>query len=165
MSVRKSISALAAAYTAPGDPLSVLAVIPYSIPLDTVAASDVLVQFKSFPINPADINLIQGVYPVTPAAPFSDKPAVKVPGNEGLAKVIAKGSSVHNLNIGDWVLPVNPGFGTWRTHALSDSSQFMRVSSNKASQTMAATITVNPCTGNILSFFFSTSERWTFKIN
>ncbi len=57
------------------------------------------------PINPADINMIQGVYPIGPQLPA-------VGGNEGVGEVLATGSEVKDLAVKDWVLPAKPGFGT-----------------------------------------------------
>lgn len=73
------------------------------------------------PINPADINTVQGVYPIKPALP-------SVPGNEGVGKVLSVGSQVKNVSIGDTVVPLEVGLGTWRTHGVFDASKWMKVS-------------------------------------
>lgn len=48
------------------------------------------------PINPSDINTIQGKYPITPKLPGA------VPGHEGVAKVLATGNKVstHSIQTG-----------------------------------------------------------------
>lgn len=38
-------------------------------------------------------------------------------GNEGVGEIVAVGSNVQNLCIGDRVVPNIPNLGTWRTHA------------------------------------------------
>ena len=50
----------------------------------TCPANQVTVQMCYSPINPADINMLEGRYVVKPELPF-------VPGNEGVGKIIAVG--------------------------------------------------------------------------
>lgn len=90
------------------------------------------------PINPADINTIQGVYPVKPEFPA-------IPGNEGVAEIIAVGDEVSNLKIGDWVVPATNAWGTWRTHALCSEKELQKIASG-LDVVSAATMSVNPCT-------------------
>lgn len=71
----------------------------------------VLVQFLAAPINPSDVNTIQGRYPIKPDLPG-------VPGHEGVATVVSSGPGVSSLKPGDWVVPLEPGLGTWRSHAV-----------------------------------------------
>lgn len=109
--------------------------------MDEVATSDakageVYVKFKSAPINPADINMIQGVYGIQPSLPA-------VGGNEGVAVVEEPGNS--GLKKGDWVIPKNPGFGTWREDAVCKASELWKVP-NDIPEEYAATLSVNPCT-------------------
>jgi trans-2-enoyl-CoA reductase len=70
-----------------------------------VGDNDVLVGFLAAPINPADLNMVEGVYPIGPKAPA-------VGGNEGVAEVLAVGSKVKGIAVDDWVIPAKPGFGT-----------------------------------------------------
>ncbi|XP_014438031.1 enoyl-[acyl-carrier-protein] reductase, mitochondrial isoform X1 [Tupaia chinensis] len=56
------------------------------------------------PINPSDINMIQGNYGLLPKLPA-------VGGNEGVGRVVAVGGSVTRLKPGDWVIPANAGLG------------------------------------------------------
>ena len=64
------------------------------------------VHFKMLaaPINPADINQIQGVYPLKPPLPA-------IGGNEGVALVTAVGASVKSVKPGDWIIPAQAGYG------------------------------------------------------
>lgn len=93
---------------------------------------------KLSPINPADINTIQGVYGVKPDLPFTL-------GNEGFGEVIEVGSQVRELKVGDWVIPDKNAWGTWRSHAVDEEAQFRKID-NRIAPEMAATISVNPCT-------------------
>uniref|UniRef100_Q5RBL3 Enoyl-[acyl-carrier-protein] reductase, mitochondrial n=1 Tax=Pongo abelii TaxID=9601 RepID=Q5RBL3_PONAB len=90
------------------------------------------------PINPSDINMIQGNYGLLPELPA-------VGGNEGVAQVIAVGSNVTGLKPGDWVIPANAGLGTWRTEAVFSEKALIQVPSDIPLQS-AATMGVNPCT-------------------
>lgn len=90
------------------------------------------------PINPADINTIQGVYPIKPPLPST-------PGNEGVGQVIEVGEGVKNIKVGDMVLPKEKAWGTWRSHVLCNSTQVLKIHSG-VDITAAATMSVNPCT-------------------
>lgn len=101
------------------------------------------------PMNPADVNQIQGVYPSKP--PFQTLLGTAEPsavgGNEGAFEVIATGANVKTLTKGDWVIMRRTGLGTWRTHAQLDESQLIRIE-NKDGLTplQVGTVSVNPVT-------------------
>lgn len=115
------------------------------------------------PINPADINQIQGVYPSKP--PFTTdlgtaEPAA-VPGNEGAAEVINVGSGVKNVQKGDWVIMRYSAQGTWRTHLALDESQVVKVDDKSGlTPLQVATVSVNPCTAYRMLMDFT---RWEFR--
>lgn len=81
----------------------------------------IVVKMLAAPINPADINTIQGVYAIKPPLP-------SIPGNEGVGEVTSVGSKVTALKTGDRVLPRANAWGTWRTHAVCDAKEMMKVS-------------------------------------
>jgi trans-2-enoyl-CoA reductase len=60
------------------------------------------------PINPADLNIIQGSYPTQPALPA-------VGGSEGLGQVVEVGPDAKKLKVGDFVLPNRQGLGMKRS--------------------------------------------------
>ena len=100
-------------------------------------SDDVTVSVLASPVNPADINTIQGVYPSKP----SSFPAV--PGNEGVGYVAGKGR----------VISAVPALGWWResfsTHP--DNLLFLDEVCEGHGDTVltnaqAATMTVNPTT-------------------
>jgi len=72
------------------------------------------------PVNPADINTIQGVYPVKPPLPATG-------GFEGIGDVLAVGSCVKNLCPGDRVI-ADGAMGTWCTAGVFDSKLLRKVS-------------------------------------
>uniref|UniRef100_A0A8C5XA40 Enoyl-[acyl-carrier-protein] reductase, mitochondrial n=1 Tax=Malurus cyaneus samueli TaxID=2593467 RepID=A0A8C5XA40_9PASS len=100
--------------------------------------SDVHVKMLAAPINPADINMIQGTYPI-----LSPLPAVG--GNEGVGEVLEVGPRVMALKPGDWVIPADAGLGTWRTHGVFPEEMLLKVPSD-IPVLCAATLSVNPCT-------------------
>lgn len=73
-------------------------------------------------MNPADINTIQGVYPIKPKLPG-------VPGNEGVAEVVTVGSQVKGLLVGDRVVCNTQPASTWRTHAIIKEADLFKVGS------------------------------------
>ena len=58
--------------------------------------------------------------------------------------MIALGSDVTSLKVGDWVIPALPGFGTWRKYAICDEEDVDPIERNVPVE-LAATISVNPC--------------------
>ncbi|XP_070240408.1 enoyl-[acyl-carrier-protein] reductase, mitochondrial isoform X4 [Bos mutus] len=109
-----------------------------NLELAAVGGSDVHVKMLAAPINPSDINMIQGNYGLLPQLPA-------VGGNEGVGQVVAVGSGVTGVKPGDWVIPANPGLGTWRTEAVFGEEELITVPSDIPLQS-AATLGVNPCT-------------------
>jgi trans-2-enoyl-CoA reductase len=74
----------------------------------------IMVELLGAPINPADINMIEGVYKQLPQLPA-------IGGNEGVFRVIRTGSNIKDLKVNDWVIPRQPLLGTWRSHAIWDA--------------------------------------------
>lgn len=68
-----------------------------------------------------------------------------VPGNECVAEVLAVGQDVKDLAVGDHVVPFNNGLGTWRSHAIINSQEIMKVP-KELGIVEASTILVNPPT-------------------
>lgn len=94
----------AAVYETHGNPADVLHV--QSQPWPTPAAGEVIVKMRAAPINPADLNQIEGKYPVRAELPAT-------PGFEGAGIVAEVDPDVTNVAVGALViLPHN--VGTWR---------------------------------------------------
>ncbi|KAL1117686.1 hypothetical protein AAG570_004001 [Ranatra chinensis] len=81
---------------------------------------EVLIEMLVASINPADINIVQGVYPIKPRLPG-------VPGNEGVGKVLSVGRNVKSLCVGDRVMPNTENLGTWRSHGVFKETSLMKV--------------------------------------
>ena len=129
-----------------GDPSKVLTgkseAMPWALLLDNkyqeaLGPDDLAIRMLAAPINPADINTIQGVYPVKPAFPA-------VAGNEGVGEVMAVGENSEDFSVGDWVVPPN-SWGTWKTDGRCKAAEVTKIP-NDISVVSAATMAVNPCT-------------------
>lgn len=99
---RRNMSCLASVlrYSDYGDPAKVIKLCTEK--LEAPENDKILVKILQAPINPADINTIQGKYPVKPTFPA-------VGGNECVAEVVEVGSNVSKINVGDIVVPFATG--------------------------------------------------------
>lgn len=103
-----------------------------------LGSTDVAVKMLAAPINPSDLNMVEGVYGIKATFPA-------IGGNEGVGVVKKVGSGVKGLKEGDWVIPSSAGFGTWRSEAVADEKKFLKIPNN-IPVPYAATLAVNPCT-------------------
>jgi trans-2-enoyl-CoA reductase len=119
----------------------------YGNPVETVRVEErelaepqdgeVLVEVKAAPINPADLNTIEGKYPVRPALPA-------VPGIEGVGVVAAVGPGVSQLKTGSVVL-LPHGLGTWREAAVVPEKDLVELPADVPLE-QAAMLKINPPT-------------------
>jgi len=131
--MNKSINA--AVYERHGNPTDVLRV--ESRPWPKPAADEVVVKVSAAPINPADLNQIEGKYPVRP-----DLPAT--PGFEGAGVVVDLGANVSSIAAGMLViLPHN--LGTWRDAVAVKASDLVAVPPG-INPVHAAMLKINPMT-------------------
>lgn len=133
-----------------GQPANVLKIEQETISGD-LKSNEVLVRMEAAPINPADINIIEGAYGTR-----SQLPAI--PGLEGVGTILAVGSDVKSFQVNDRVIPTQPEFGTWRTHAVAPEDQLMKVSKD-IPLSYAATLSVNPATAFRLLKDFAKLEK------
>ncbi|KHJ32333.1 putative mitochondrial enoyl reductase [Erysiphe necator] len=130
-----------------GEPEEVLSLHQSSI-TPTIPPNSILLKTLASPINPADINQIQGTYPSRPS--FTSLLGTTLPsavaGNEGCFEVTSVGSLVKTVSQGDWVVMKSSCFGTWRTHALAKEDDVLRIDKKGINLIQAATVSVNPCT-------------------
>lgn len=124
-------------YSEYGDPVKVIKKLEEELP-EELEPNDILVRMLAAPVNPADINTIEGKYPAKPNLPA-------VAGNEGVGEVVKVGNEVQEVAVGDRVVPLTSGLGTWRTHAIFPQNTIFKVP-KKLGLVEAATLTVNPCT-------------------
>ncbi|KAG5573740.1 hypothetical protein H5410_063506 [Solanum commersonii] len=106
------------------------------IPPMEMNENEVCVKMLAAPINPADINRIEGVYPILPSTP-------SIGGWEGVGEVHSVGSAVMALSPGDLVIHAAYLSGTWQTYVVEDQSLWYKIDKNTPIE-YAATISVNP---------------------
>ncbi|KAH3900941.1 probable Probable trans-2-enoyl-CoA reductase, mitochondrial [Saccharomycodes ludwigii] len=130
--------------------------------------SSIILKTLAFPINPSDINQLQGVYPSTPEKTLDyqtgDVPSA-IAGNEGVFEIVdIPASSTSKLKKGDWVIPLKANFGTWSTYrTCTDPDDLIKV--NGLDLYTAATIGVNGCTAwqlihNHISKWKNDNSEW-----
>ena len=131
--MNKNISA--AVYETHGNPADVLKI--ETQPWPTPASDEAVVQMRAAPINPADLNQIEGKYPIRPQLPAT-------PGFEGAGVVVDLGKSVKDLAVGALViLPHN--LGTWRDAVPVKASELVTVPP-AIDPVDAAMLKINPMT-------------------
>lgn len=131
-------------YTQNGDPSSVLFTVSFP-DLPPPAPKTANVRFLLSPINPADINVIEGVYPARPSPSTdlsSDTCAVSVAGNEGVAEVLSVGDGITDLKERDWVVMTKPQMGTWVSSRNVRVEDVLKLDSSGLNAVQAATLTV-----------------------
>ena len=125
----------AAVYETHGNPADVLHV--ESQPWPTPSAGEVIVKMRAAPINPADLNQIEGKYPVRAELPAT-------PGFEGAGIVAEVGPNVTNVAVEALViLPHN--VGTWRDAVAVKADELVVVPAG-IEPVQAAVLKINPMT-------------------
>jgi mitochondrial enoyl-[acyl-carrier protein] reductase / trans-2-enoyl-CoA reductase len=125
----------AAVYETHGNPADVLHV--ESRPWPTPSAGEVIVKMRAAPINPADLNQIEGKYPVRAQLPAT-------PGFEGAGIVAEVHRDVTNVNADALViLPHNAG--TWRDAVAVRADELVVVPAG-IEPVHAAMLKINPMT-------------------
>jgi trans-2-enoyl-CoA reductase len=126
---------LIAVYERHGNPADVLHV--ESRPWPKPATGEAIVKMRAAPINPADLNQIEGKYPVRAELPAT-------PGFEGAGVVIDIGANVTNIGPGALViLPHN--VGTWRDAVAVKADELVVVPAG-IEPVYAAMLKINPMT-------------------
>jgi mitochondrial enoyl-[acyl-carrier protein] reductase / trans-2-enoyl-CoA reductase len=125
----------AAVYEKHGNPADVLRV--ETRPWPTLAADEAVVKMSAAPINPADLNQIEGKYPIRAELPAT-------PGFEGAGVVIDIGANITNISPGALViLPHN--VGTWRDAVAVKADELVVVPAG-IEPVYAAMLKINPMT-------------------
>ncbi|MDP9097423.1 MAG: 2-enoyl thioester reductase domain-containing protein [Verrucomicrobiota bacterium] len=125
----------AAIYETHGNPAEVLRVV--DCPWRDPEPKEVVVKMSAAPINPADLNSIEGKYPIKAELPAT-------PGMEGAGVVIEIGSAVRDLAVGTQVI-LPHSFGTWREVAVIASDKLVALPKG-IKPIQAAMLKVNPIT-------------------
>ena len=133
--MNKSIKAVV--YERHGNPADVLRV--ESRPWPTAAAHEVLVEMRAAPINPADLNQIEGKYPVRRELPAT-------PGFEGAGVVVEVGANASVIPVGTLVI-LPHDLGTWREAVAVKANELIAVPPG-IEPMHAAMLKINPMTVN-----------------
>src|SRR5262249_37094647 len=129
----KSIKAVV--YERHGNPTDVLQI--QTQPWPKPAADEAVVEMRAAPINPADINAIEGKYPARREVPA-------IPGFEGAGVAVNLGADVKSIQKGALViLPHN--IGTWR-EAIAVKASDLIVVPSEIEPAHAAMLKINPLT-------------------
>ena len=103
--------------------------------LPALLPHQVRIAVKASPINPADLNVIEGTYGNKPSLPF-------VAGNEGVGVITETGSAVRNVSVGQMVIaPLQRGW--WCSERVLDAASVYSV---QVPIQTAAMLAINPPT-------------------
>ena len=122
-------------YETHGNPAEVLQTKTESLPKP--AADEALVEMRAAPINPADINAIEGKYPARREVPAT-------PGFEGAGIVVEVGANASNIAKGALVI-LPHDIGTWREAVAVKASDLVTVPP-EIEPVHAAMLKINPMT-------------------
>jgi mitochondrial enoyl-[acyl-carrier protein] reductase / trans-2-enoyl-CoA reductase len=122
-------------YQTHGNPSDVLRVETH--PWPKPAASEVVVEMRAAPINPADLNAIEGKYPIRPQLPAT-------PGFEGAGVVVDLGAKVSGITL-EAVVILPHNLGTWREAMAVKASELIAVPP-EIEPVHAAMLKINPMT-------------------
>src|ERR1700731_4679342 len=126
--------------TAYGDPVEGLNFVNIPAP-EVPGPNQALIGIEFSPIDPSDISLARGIYGVHPALPT-------VIGNEGVGRVLAVGSGVKKVKVGDRVLAPNGSF-TWRERMVISADGLFALPAD-ADPLQLAMLAINPPTAALL---------------
>ena len=122
-------------FAATGNPAEVLELVER--PLPPLHGHEVRVHMRYAPVNPADLNFIEGTY-----GRAAHPPAI--PGHEGCGEVEAVGPLVTSLEKGDVVIPLL-GTGCWSQHLTAAEHHFAKLPPG-IDRVQAAMLRINPVT-------------------
>lgn len=88
------------------------------IPFPEVGEEEILVEMLAAPVNPADLNVIEGKYGELPELPA-------IIGNEGVGRVAALGAAVSGFTVGNLVLPM--ARASWTSHLTVRADQAVKL--------------------------------------
>lgn len=134
-----------------GDPAEVLRLCERTLTPPT--GHEVRVRMRYAPINPADLNFIQGTYGRAAHPPC-------IPGHEGCGIVEHIGSAVTSLAPGDTVIPLL-GTGCWTQHLTAPEHHFAKLPP-QIDPVQASMLRINPVTAWALLHHYTPLEKGTW---
>ncbi|ONH66437.1 NADPH quinone oxidoreductase [Cyberlindnera fabianii] len=145
MSARTITTAKSIIYSSHGNPKDVIKVHTYDI--SDPEGDEIVLKCLGFPINPSDINQLEGVYPSKPekTMKYNTAEPSAIAGNEGLFEIVKLGPHVKNFSVGDRVITIHSNFGTWTTHNVATEKELIKLPKTLP-LVAGATLAVNPAT-------------------
>lgn len=145
---------LAASYSSYGEPGAVLKLENRTVPV--LSSDEVLIKMLLAPINPSDLNRIEGTYGIKDVLPC-------IAGGEGVGRIEKKGHLVNDLEIGHCVLPP-VGVGTWQQWVVCRAAECLTFPQTLAPE-KAAMLYVNPATAwrMLHDFFALKPNEWILQ--
>lgn len=135
-----SFNRLTLGFRSVGNPLDVIEL--FESKTSELKSNDILIQMVAAPINPADINMLEGTYFIKPSLPAEC-------GNEGVGKVIQVGPKADKSIIGRYVMipfrDPNHWVGCWSTLVTIPEDQVVVLPDN-VDPIQASMWSVNPIT-------------------
>ena len=92
--------------------------------LEPLGTDNILIKFHAAPVNPLDMYVLKGMYPVKPQHQYRGEPIL---GFDGVGEVLKCGEAVKDLSVGDIVVPKDYGIGTWRSHAVLHAGKVQKI--------------------------------------
>jgi NADPH:quinone reductase-like Zn-dependent oxidoreductase len=118
-------------------------------------ANEALVAIEYSPIDPSDLLVARGVYPLRPELP-------SVIGNEGVGRVLAVGPGVTNVAVGDRVIPPRSSW-VWRERMVIPAGGLFGLP-RSADPKQLAMLAVNPPTASLLLSDYVDLNRGDFVV-
>jgi NADPH:quinone reductase-like Zn-dependent oxidoreductase len=121
--------------------------------IGTINNDEVVIEVLYSPVNPSDLLLMQGTYPIQPQLP-------SVIGQEGVGKVVSVGASVTNVKSGD-IVTIPFGTFAWSEKVVAKALGLTVLPANIDLQ-QAAMISINPPTAVLLleEFVSLNADDW-----
>jgi hypothetical protein len=132
-----------------GSPLEVAELRSPSLPVPLEGQA--LVEMEYSPVNPADLNVLEGRYGQLPVLPC-------VPGHEGVGRVVALSEGAAPRAVGQWLgrrVLLPSGFGAWQSFGVARVADLVAVPEAVPAQ-QAAMLRINPATAFCMLQNFAT---------
>src|SRR5260370_1190739 len=126
-------------FSAPGIPEDVVRYADAAAP-SSIGSDEVLVKVLAFPINPADLLTMQGIYPRLDST-------TKAIGNEAVGEISATGDAVADLAQGDRVILLS--LNNWRQYRQVKAHEVVKISP-RGDVMQQSGLKVNPATASLL---------------
>ncbi|KAL9919302.1 enoyl-[acyl-carrier-protein] reductase, mitochondrial-like [Glossina fuscipes fuscipes] len=133
---RRTVMTKSLIYSNFGQPTNELQIIEEDIP--NPIDKQVLIKILMAPVNPMDVDIIQGIHP------FKPKILPAIGGGEFVGEILKVGELVVDLNEGDLIIPLRMHLGSWTKYKLAEEKEVYKIP-EYSDLKEAATMAVNTC--------------------